>query len=395
MDTQWYVILRRARVLKGWSQARVGAAIGYSASWVSRMESGRILADPATVNRICDLLGVPTQDLDEGADVRRREALGLGLGLGAALALPATPAAATTPGPEAAVERALFALPDSPPLPRTTLAEALTRARAHFHAADYARLAHHLPGLIAGAQASRAHDIAARAHVLLAQLALKGYEGYAWVAADRARARAEQSGNPVVMAEADHAMAITMRRYGRYEASLTHLRTAAGRLGDQADQLAMRGSLLLTAAYTAAQTRSKGQALALMEEAEELAARPTLDAQRLYIPGVFGPAQASGFRISVHHALGEDEQALTHARGIDLRTLPNAERRARVCMDLTRVLLDLDEPVRAFRALRTLERHAPQEARRPKVRSLTNELLTANGEVPGLRVFAERIGLTA
>ncbi|MGW6871332.1 helix-turn-helix domain-containing protein [Streptomyces xanthophaeus] len=389
MDTDWGGILRRARVLKGWSQGHVGAEIGYSASWVSRVEGGKIPADAATLVRLCGVLGVPTQDLAEGADVDRREALTLGLGLGAALAFPTTASAAE---PQAAVERALFALPDVPPATRPTLTAALAQARTLFHEAKYTQLSQHLPGLISSALASRAHDVAARSYVLLAQLAIKGYEGYAWVAADRARGQAEQTGNPVVMAEAAHSMAVTMRRDGKYQAALEHLRAAAGRLGDQPDQLAMRGSLLLTASYTAAQARWRGQALELIGEAEELAGRRQTEEQRLYIPGVFGPDQARGFRVSVHHALGEDDQALVHAGKIDLGALPNAERRGRICMDVARVWRDLGEPSKAFRALRALEHHAPQEARRPKVRAITAELATTNGEVPGLRPFAQRIG---
>lgn len=61
-------------------------------------------------------------------------------------------------------------------------------------------------------------------------------------------------------------------------------------------------------------------------------------------------------------------------------------------MDVARVWRDLGEPERAFSALRALEQYAPEEARRPKVRAITSELMTLNGEIPGLRRFAQRIG---
>ncbi|PKV88188.1 helix-turn-helix domain-containing protein [Streptomyces sp. TLI_146] len=383
-------VLRRARLIKRLSQDGVGASVGYSASWVSRVETGKIIPDGVTLAALCDLLELSRDDVGlERDDVHRRTMLTLGLGVGVAAVLPAS-AAATEP--KDLVERALFNLPESRPASREALSASLSQARNLFQEAHYTELGETLPSLISGSLASQAHDVAARAYVLLAQLAIKNYQGYSWIAADRAGGAAARSGNPVVMGEAAHAMAITMRRAGEYQAAIDHLEQAAARLDHGPDQLAMRGTLLLTASYSAAQAGWRGQALAFIGEAEETATRKETAAQKLYIPGVFGLDQTKVFRVSVHHALGEDDQALGYASKIDLRRLPNAERRGRTCMDIARVWRDLGEPDRAFSALRALERFAPEEARRPKVRAIASELAALNGEIPGLRRFSQRIG---
>ncbi len=386
-------VLRRARTGRRLSQGAVGDQVGYSASWVSRVEADRILPDNAALDALCGVLGLAADDVGrEGDDVlHRRTMLGLGLGVGLGAVLP-TPAAASPVDPKELVERSLFRLPDARPATRESLAAALTTARTVFHEAQYAQLGRTLPGLISGSLASNAHDIAARAYVLLAQLAIKNYQGMAWVAAERARMQAELTGNPVVMGEAAHSMGVTMRRSGDYQASIDHLQQAAARLGQRPEELAMRGTLLLTASYSAAQAGWRGPAMEFIGEAEETAKRQETAAQRLYIPGVFGEDQTRVFRISVHHALGQDDQALTYAAKLDPRRLPNAERRGRMCMDVARVWQSLDEPEKAFRTLRVLAQYAPEEATRPKVRAITAELLTSNPDMPGLRRFAQRTG---
>ncbi|MFF9982838.1 helix-turn-helix transcriptional regulator [Streptomyces erythrochromogenes] len=389
-------VLRQARNAKRLSQGEVGKAVGYSGSWLSRAETGKIQPDEDTLAALCGVLGLTAADVGlEGDAVHRRKVLTLGLGVGIAAALPGTASATAAADPKELVERSLFRLPEATPASREALFSALVEARRVFQAAEYSKLGRTLPSLISGSLASQAHDIAARAYVLLAQLAIKNYQGMAWVAAERARAQAELAGNPVVMGEAAHSMGVSLRRSGEYQAAIDHLQEAAERLGQHPDELAMRGTLMLTASYSAAQAGWRGQAMELIGEAEETAKRRETAAQRLYIPGEFGEAQTCGFRISVHHALGEDDQALTYAEKLDPRRLPTAERRGRMCMDVARVWQALDEPTKTFHALRALASYAPEEATRPKVRAITSELLMMHPEMPGLRRFSQKIGATA
>ncbi|MER6218251.1 helix-turn-helix transcriptional regulator [Streptomyces sp. NPDC001674] len=386
-------VLRQARNAKRLNQGEVGKAVGYSGSWVSRAENGKIQPDDDALAALCGVLGLTAADVGlEGDDVHRRKVLTLGLGVGIAAALPGT-ASASAVDPKELVERSLFRLPEARPASREALSAALVEARTVFQEAQYSKLSRTLPSLISGSLASQAHDIAARAYVLLAQLAIKNYQGpFAGIAAERARAQADLTGSPVVMGEAAHSMGVTLRRGGEYQASIDHLRQAADRLGGHPEELAMRGTLMLTASYSAAQAGWRSQAMELIGEAEETAKRRETAAQRLYIPGVFGQDQTKVFRISVHHALGEDDQALTYEEKIDPRRLPNAERRGRMCMDVARVWQALDEPQKTFHALRALASYAPEEATRPKVRAIASELLVMNPEMPGLRRFSQKIG---
>ncbi|MET8297386.1 helix-turn-helix domain-containing protein [Streptomyces sp. NPDC005180] len=387
-------VLRQARTAKRLSQEKVGNAVGYSASWLSRVENGETRPSDAAVARLCDVLGLTAAEVGlEGDDVHRRKVLGLGLGVGLGAVLPTASSAAAAVDPKELVELSLFQLPEARPASREALSTALSEARTVFQEAQYVKLSRTLPSLISGSLASQAHDIAARAYVLLAQLAIKNYQGpFAGIAAERARAQAELTGSAVVMGEAAHSMGVTLRRGGEYQAAIDHLRQAADRLGAHPEELAMRGTLMLTASYSAAQAGWRSQAMELIGEAEETAKRRETAAQRLYIPGVFGEDQTRVFRISVHHALGEDDQALTYAEKIDPRRLPNAERRGRMCMDIARVWQGLDEPQKAFHALRALASYAPEEATRPKVRAIVSELVVMNPELPGLRRFAQHIG---
>lgn len=266
-------VLRRARTGRRLSQGAVGEQVGYSA-WVSRVEADRMLPDNAAVDALSGVLGLTADDVGRaGEDVlHRRTMLGLGLGVGLGAMLP-TPAAAPPVDPKELVERSLFRFPDARPASRESLAAALTTARTVFHEAQYAELGRTLPALISGSLASNAHDIAARPYVLLAQLAIKNYQGMAWVAAERARMQAGLTGNPVVMGEAAHSMGVTMRRSGDYQASIDHLQQAVARLGQRPEELAMRGTLLLTASYSAAQAGWRGRAMEFIGEAEETAKR--------------------------------------------------------------------------------------------------------------------------
>ncbi|MGW7331234.1 hypothetical protein ACWGIU_22095 [Streptomyces sp. NPDC054840] len=97
--------------------------------------------------------------------------------------------------------------------------------------------------------------------MLLAQLAIKHYQGMAWVAAERARMQAGLTGNPGVMGEAAHSIGVTMRRSGDYQASIDHLQQAAAQLGSGPEELAMSGTLLLTASSSAAQAGWRGRAM--------------------------------------------------------------------------------------------------------------------------------------
>jgi hypothetical protein len=154
------------------------------------------------------------------------------------------------------------------------------------------------------------------------------------------------------------------------------------------------GSLLLTASYSAAQGGKRASALDLAGEAEKAAHRMRRAAAGGLFSTDFTTDQVALYRIGIHHALGDDTGALHHARNINVNRLPTAERRARFCLDLARTYQSLDDPEKVYQALLAAERYAPEDVRRPSVRTVVGELLYAPGSMPGLRTFARRIGTT-
>ncbi|WP_246097972.1 hypothetical protein [Streptomyces botrytidirepellens] len=153
---------------------------------------------------------------------------------------------------------------------------------------------------------------------------------------------------------------------------------------------AVRTTLMLTAAYTAATTRDRATALGLLDEAQEEAAR------RPEVPGLFtvdaSRTQVDVYRIGVLNALGTPDEGVQVAARLNVDRMPTAERRARAWTDTARMWHALGDQPQTFAALRRVEQEAPQEVRRPALRALTADLLYTSARVPGVREFAARTG---
>ncbi|MGW2951579.1 helix-turn-helix domain-containing protein [Streptomyces eurythermus] len=415
-------LLRGARCAKRLTQAQVGAACGYSASAVSRIEAGKLRLDWPSLLRFAAFLEIPLDQLRASAvpdtaaiatvaagcrsqeedEVRRRELLTGALAAGATAVVGTGPASAADAPDE--LEVSLFRLPDASPVPMTRLVAQVAAARQAFCATEYDRLRQVLPGLISSAEATRdvltgrareeANVAVARAYVLAAELATKQHSDAAWVAADRALSAARSSGVPVAVGEAARVLAIAMRRSGRPTAAVHLLTKEAAELDASRDLTgAVRTTLLLTGAYSAATGRDRHTALSLLGEAEQEADR------RQAVPGLFTVeatrTQVDVYRIGVLNVLGTPDEAVDVAAGLDVSRMPTAERRARAWTDLARMWEALGDGRRTFAALRQVEREAPQEVRRPALRALTTGLLYGPTRIEGVREFAVRTGALA
>lgn len=371
---QFGALIRMARAARNLSLAQAGQMIGYSASTLSRIENGhRKLTDVTQLRRFAAILDIPPhlfgltatligaapppaaptgttvgETSREGGDdpVRRRELLaGLASVTGTALletarpptAVPLTHQLCDQPGPEV------------PPVSLSVLHRQVAAARATFHGCRYHDLAATLPDIIATTQAALDHATGQR-HEQIAALLADTYslasnlcsrlhdDALAWVTAERARTCAALSGHPASIAEAARMTCIAMRRHGHHDTATTLLTRTALDLGAQdghppPQALVTYGSLLCTAAYTAAQHGDRHQALDLITEAESAAIRLS-GAQ---IPNTaFSSTNVAIYRIGVHTALGDAGTALTHARTINLGNLPTPERQARFCLDTAR-----------------------------------------------------------
>ena len=428
-------LIRMTRTARQLTLGQAGGLVGYSASTLSRIETGqRKLTDVTQLRRFAETLGIPPHLFGltlptagaallpsdvapvtvggngrEGDDeVRRRELLtGLvgvtGTGLLGIVAKPAAANAAASPRKlQALLTGGQVRAPVAVPVLRSRLAA----AHAAFDACRYAELAGMLPSVIATGQASlgeargERHDqvaaLLAGAYCLASDLCSKLHDdALAWVTAEHARSAAAVSGDPASIVEAARMTSIAMRRHGNYDTATRLLvRTALG-LGAESGKpapglLASYGSLLCTGAYTAAQHGSRHQALELIGEAETAAARlGTTQRTRTS----FSPVNVTIYQIGIHTALGDSAAALDHARKIRLASVPTPERQARFCVDTARAWLSYGNPGHCLQALQTAGRCAPEELRRSSVRSLVASLLDTPGPTPaGLREFAARCG---
>jgi transcriptional regulator with XRE-family HTH domain len=423
------------------TQAQLGDLLGYSAAWVSRVESNELTPPWEILIRIAQILDItpaelgitpaaagrpaheettrsslanpsattvaPEQALADQEDdpVRRRTFLTGAAGLTTALTAAAPALAAADPVDT--LEEALFQPTAAPAMPLDRLHVALAAARTDFRAARYATLGRELPELIAAAEATRdsltgtardtAHMIIARAYVLASELTVKAHSEAAWVTADRALRAARDSGQPAPIGEAARVLAIAMRRSGRGKAAVDLLTRTATSLDTEhrrptAPTLTVRTSLLLTAAYSAAVTGDRTTALTLADEAEQSTRRLPADSGAGLFTVDATPHQCALYRIGIHNALGTPDEGIAYARALDPAQLPTPERRARYYTDTARMWHQLGDPRRTFSALRGIEHNAPEEARRPAVRTLTAELTYSSVSLPGLKEYAERTG---
>ncbi|MEU8762760.1 helix-turn-helix transcriptional regulator [Streptomyces sp. NPDC048659] len=412
-------VFRGARSALRLTQKQVGLIVGYSASAISRIESNQMRPDLPTCLALAEALGIPAERVrgaavpegpviatvasgyppDEEDAVRRRQLLTGALAAGATAIVGEGPAHALS---TVDLEDVLFLLPSAAPAPLAELAARTATARRAFTSARYNDLAASLPSLLATAEATRdaaggrarqqASAVLARSYVLAAELAAKQHSDTAWAAADRALTAARASGMPVPVGEASRVLAITMRRSGRWSSAVHLLTREAGDL-DTADPrtAAVRTTLLLTAAYSAATGGDRNGSLGLLDEAEaDVERRPgspdglfTVEATR---------AQVDVYRIGALNALGTPDEAVKVAAGLNIDSMPTPERRARAWTDTARMWHALGNSEQTFTALRHVEQEAPQEARRPALRALTSDLLYGPGRPQGLREFAARTG---
>ncbi|GAB7101831.1 hypothetical protein JCM4814A_01450 [Streptomyces phaeofaciens JCM 4814] len=224
--------------------------------------------------------------------------------------------------------------------------------------------------------------------MLSSELGVKsGDSEAAWVHARAAVSAAEASRKATVLAEATRICTTPLRRMGRSEDAVVLLRDTLGQLDAGSSRaepthMGAAGNLALTAAYCAALAGRETAALPLVDIAKDAAGR---------LPAAQQPYTAGLSAHQVHlYQVGVDAVAVRIARQIDPRALPAGERRARLSTDTARAPLGLSDYGQAFTELLAVESAAPEEARRPSLRTLTCEILAHRPNLVGLRDFAAR-----
>lgn len=431
-------VVRVARTAAGWSQADLGQRCGYSASQISRWETGRQpLRDVTLLRRLAEVLDVPPQAFglagadtaalrgsvprsghrvgrvtipmpEEDDSVRRRTFL---LAAGSVVAWPTATRLGGDLDPASLLAHqlgdVLLGTGDTAgPVTVGLLRQALATARADFATCQYVPLAGHLPALLAAAEATAAEHSDPAVHQVLAEsynLATKALikleaSGLEWLSADRGLLAARAAGEPLTLAEAQRLVASVARRAGHHDraqtltlAAASHLHVTGARPAPE--HLAMFGMLHCSAGYAAARAGDRDRAHDLLTEAATTAGRLAHDPDRQQALA----ANVVSHRVSAAYVLGDAGTALAHARSLPLAAIPTTERRARLLVDAAMSWAQWDKPDRAYRTLLAAERAAPGEVRtRNAVRRLVTDLMSSprRATMPGLPALASRVHAT-
>ncbi|MEU4566310.1 helix-turn-helix domain-containing protein [Micromonospora sp. NPDC023956] len=346
------------------SQQVLADRLGKSKSWVDKVERGvRSLDKVSTLQNIAAVLRIDTAVL---------------------LGRDAQPAGVTerVEGVErirVALSRYEIALerPASrrPVQPADEVAREVGHVWSTFQHARYPQVVDLVPGLLADAQRTHAHDPDAgrvplvEAYRVTASLLVKlGAPDVAWLAVDRAMITA--TGDGVSVAAAAVQLGQVLRESGQARVAKSVMLAAAYRIAPPVieygtpAELSLCGTLLVQAALAAARIGDDRTAADLIDEAADMAVRvgDGHDHHRT----AFGPTALELARVATAVELGEAREAVTRHEKATTRDgwrwLP-AEHRAAHLIDAARAYLQADDPVNASRVLMEADRIAPAEIR--------------------------------
>jgi tetratricopeptide (TPR) repeat protein len=381
---------------RGLSQPELARMIDRSVAWVSQVERGARKVDRMSVlETLATALDIPLAELAAEAPVV---------------------AAVTEETPGAAGLRlvlsgvySLHALLNGRhrPAAMTRLRARTSRAWELTHAGRYAELADLLRGLIPdletavralpeGQRADAAELLATAYQACSAALAKVGEPEAAWIAADRAMAAAERTGNPLLIAAGAFRLVFVFLAARHYDQAEETARTTADALahlagGDDLQAVSLWGGLTLQRAIIAARLNDPDATYGHLEQASQAAAR--MGEGRNDYNTEFGPANVALHEIAVAVELGDAGRALRTAAAIDTSGL-SAERRARMLIDVARAHAQRRQASEAIAALRQAEDITPEQIRaHNQVRQLVSDLMAMQDPPSSeLRDLAERVG---
>lgn len=234
-------------------------------------------------------------------------------------------------------------------------------------------------------------------HTAASVLLKLGHEGLAHIAADRSMAFAERSQDPLSIGSSARIVAHALLSSGHFREARMTATSAATRLvthNPTRQQLSVFGSLLLRGAIAAALAGDRAGALELLDEADG-AARPVGE-DRNDCWTAFGPTNVLLHRVHVAVTLGDAGTALEHARAVDMNRLAVTERRACLCIDAARALVQWDRYAEACHMLTAVQQLAPEELlSRPSVRAMVSDIVrrAPRSAQTGVRALAARVSV--
>ncbi|WP_436735828.1 helix-turn-helix domain-containing protein [Streptomyces sp. BBFR102] len=380
---------------RGLTQADLGRLMGQSRRWVQDLEGGQRQTDPrlSVLQRAAHALRIPLDRL---------------------VADTPPPSAATTP--PADVAALIDSLHAPSPSGRKVPIGALHRRIAYccqaWEACHYTAAARELPRVLADAHRTAdtgpaAAVLLSRAYQLTASLLFKYGDGArtpAVLAADRALAAAQQSGDAVAIGAASRRVARGLMHQQRYGAAAGYATATAETLRPAletggASGLSTLGMLYLVAAI--AVTGDGRSPHTVKVAADTLGAAGDVAAQQGEQGAdytSFGSTNVALHEVDVALRLDDAWSAVESSADITpgaLRAL-SRERQARHLVTTARARALTRDRSAAVRDLLDAERLAPEEVRRPSVNRLVEELMELV-PVPGpeLTGLARRCGLPA
>ncbi|MET9734272.1 helix-turn-helix transcriptional regulator [Streptomyces sp. NPDC006458] len=388
---------------RGFTQTDFGQLMGQTRRWVQDIEGGKRQQDPrlSVLVRAADVLRIPLEQL-------------------LADSTPPPPPGSAPPAGALAVIDALYGAPPSTePAPLSVLHKRLAYCCEAFQACHYATLARELPALITGAGQTEhsapdgARSEAASLHSRVYQLTTSYLHKYgqasaiqAALAADRALAAAERSGDPVQIGAATRRVAKSLVYQQRPEAAVEFATSAARRLEDDLSErgplgLSTLGMLYLSAALAASsQERTTARvrtATDFVDEAADVADRQGGDLDEDWT--MFGPTNVELHRVDMLVRFEDGWSALEAADAIGPEAFAglSRERQAGHRVAMARASLLTRRKEAAAQELLEADRLAPEDVRsRPSTVDLVKDVVGATPNPGGeLRVLAEHCGLRA
>ncbi|MGW6531499.1 helix-turn-helix domain-containing protein [Streptomyces venezuelae] len=392
------------RERRGFTQTDFGRHMGQSKRWVQDLEGGKRQVDPrlSVLERAAEVLRIPLEQLLSDNP-------------------PPTPMSSTPPAEALAVVDALYrpASGDAATPTLEYLRRRLVYACEAFQACHYSALARELPALIAGAEQAAHHapvDHACEARGMLSrvyQLATSYLHKYgsstaiqAALAADRALAAADRSGDAVQIGAASRRVAKSLVYQQRPAVAVEFATAAARRLADDLEArgplgLSTLGMLYLSAALAASsqeRTTARVQAASgYVDVAGDVADRQGGDRDEDWT--MFGPTNVTLHRVDMLVRLEDGWSALDAADGLDGDAVNGLSKERRAGLHVAKARACLLTRRREDAATELLEADAltPEEVEgRPDAVDLVKDVVGATPS-PGreLRDLAARCGLRA
>jgi transcriptional regulator with XRE-family HTH domain len=390
------------------SQQVFADRLGKSKSWVDKVERGvRRLDKFSVVYEIADVLQVDVQLLLGKEPERRPDAIS-GIDQVEVEEI------------RAALERydqisAFFNAPPEPP-PLEQLGKAVNHAWLTYQHAKCGMLTRALPKLLRDAQAAEtayagteesrtASHLLAQVYQLASSTLRKlGEHELSWLAADRAIASAQRSGDPLLAGVATYRVALSLLALGRARPALEVNVNVANRLAPGCgepttpERLSVYGMLLLQGAIAAARIGDTASVRDLLAGADDAARALGGDHNHYWTS--FGPTNVELHRAAAAVELGEGKLAVETHHRIDQygfgALLP--ERRAHHFLDIARGYTQIGDVEGASEMLLEGDRLAPSEIRcRPVAREILTDVLRRSRGTPPppIAELAENMGVAA